>query len=432
MSELNKQEIRSPELQDVMSEIPGSFLRWGLFVFFGIIAIFIIGSYLIKNPEVVTVPVVITTQNPPVTLVARTGGEIEKLFVSEGIAVTKNMVISCITNSCNYEDFNTLNLFLAELDHNNDWTETVRTTQPPIALLLGELQPNYSQFQRNWFQLKDYIEQGYIPAKLKFLEEQLVKKLEINCELKRQQLFLIEDLALARSSFNRDSMLFRKDISSLSAKEYEKSRQGYIQKLYSYSVFVASLKNNEADSLHMREIRLDLQIQYKKEVLQFIILLEESLQLLKSSMAQWEERYLIKSPVNGIITLGQFRHVNQVIKAGEILATVIPETPADIVIKGIIPVSGFGNIEAGQKVNIKLSGFPYMQYGLLKGKVSSVSQVPGEKGFYADIELTEGMTSTYKERIRFIHQMDGTADIITKDTRLISKFLNPFRNAIQN
>src|SRR5450759_5225305 len=89
MAELNKQEIQSPELQEVMSEIPGSFLKWGLFIFFGIILILIIGSYFIKSPEKVTVPVVITTQNPPVTLVAKSGGEIEKLFVSEGSIITK-------------------------------------------------------------------------------------------------------------------------------------------------------------------------------------------------------------------------------------------------------------------------------------------------------------------------------------------------------
>jgi hypothetical protein len=73
-----------------------------------------------------------------------------------------------------------------------------------------------------------------------------------------------------------------------------------------------------------------------------------------------------------------------------------------------------------------------MQYGVLRGKIYSLSQVPGEGGFSADIELTEGMTSTYREKIRFIQQMDGTADIITKDTRLINRFLSPLRSVIKN
>jgi multidrug efflux pump subunit AcrA (membrane-fusion protein) len=432
MPELNKQELQSPELQEVMSEIPGSFLIWGLFVFFGIILILLVGSYFIKNPEIVTVPVIITTENPPVTLVAKSGGEIRELFVKEGSIVSANEKIALISNTCVYEDYLTLIQTIREFDEKTDWIEVVKSHLSPPDISLGEMQSIYSQYQKGWKQMKDYLEQGYIPAKLNLLEKQLVKKTEYNKELIKQEKFLTEDLALAKNSFDRDSMLFNKDSYSLSAKEFNKSRQVYIQKLYSFSVFNASLRSNESDFLRMTETRLDLQVQYDKEVSQYILSVEESLQLLRSSISQWEERYVIKSPVAGSITLTRFRNENQVIKPGEVLATVIPSSPVNIVVRAIIPTSGFGKIEIGQKVNIKLSGFPYMQFGVLRGRIYSVSQVPGDGGFSADIELTEGMTSTYREKIRFIHEMDGTADIITRDTRLINKFINPIRSTIKN
>lgn len=432
MAELNKQELQSPELQEVMTEIPGSFLRWGLFVFFGIILILVIGSYFIKNPEVVTVSVIITTQNPPVILVAKSGGEIEKLFVSEGSSVTKNEAVALIGNTCNYDDVKLLSSFLADFDESTEWTSVIKISQPPSDLFLGELQSSYTTFQKVWKQMQDYLEQGYIPAKLSLLEKQLLIKSGYNSELIKQERFLVEDLNLAKISFNRDSTLFHKDSYTLSAKEFDRSRQTYIQKLYSFSVFSASLKNNESDFLRMKESRLDLQVQYEKEVKQYIMGMEESLQLLRSAISQWEERYVIASPVAGKVTLTSFRSENQVIRAGETFATVIPDSPTDIVARALIPVSGFGKVETGQSVNIKLSGFPYMQYGVLKGKIFSVSQVPGEGGFSADIELTEGMTSTYREKIKFIHQMDGTADIITNDSRLINRFLSPLRSAIKN
>jgi HlyD family secretion protein len=392
----------------------------------------LVGSYFIKNPEIVTVPVIITTQNPPVTLVTKSGGEIRELFVKEGSIVSAKENIALISNTCVYENYLTLIQTTSEFDENTDWIEVVKFHKSPPDISLGEMQSIYSQFQKVWKQMKDYLEQGYIPAKLSLLEKQLVKKTEYNKELIKQEKFLIEDLALAKNSFDRDSMLFNKDSYSLSAKEFNKSRQVYIQKLYSFSVFNASLRNNESDFLRMKETSLDLQVQYDKEVRQYILSMEESLQLLRSSISQWEERYLINSPVAGSITLTRFRNENQVIKPGEILATVVPSIPISIVVRAIIPISGFGKIEIGQKVNIKLSGFPYMQFGVLRGRIYSVSQVPGEGGFSADIELTEGMTSTYREKIRFIHEMDGTADIITKDTRLINRFLNPIRSTIKN
>jgi multidrug efflux pump subunit AcrA (membrane-fusion protein) len=432
MAELNKQEIQSPELQEVMSEIPGSFLKWGLFVFFGIILVLITGSYFIKSPDIVTVPVVITTQNPPVTLVAKTGGEIEKLFAVEGSAIAKDEVVALIGNTGEYDDIKNLNLFLVGFDDKSDWIEIVKTHKTPPDFALGEIQNNYTVFQKEWKQLKDYLAQAYIPSKLNLLEKQIEKKNEYNIEVARQKIFLAEDLALAKSSFGRDSMLYYKASYSISATEFEKSRQGYIQKLYAYSIFNASLKNNEADFLRLKESRLDLQVQYEKELKQYFFAMEESLQLLRSSLSLWEEKYVIESPIAGKITLTRFRNENQVIKPGETLATIIPDSTTNIVVRAVIPISGFGRVEIGQRVNIKLSGFPYMQYGVLRGSICSVSQVPGEGGFVAYIELTSGMTSTYSEKIRFIHEMDGTADIITKDVRLIYRFINPFRTILKN
>jgi len=65
MSEIIKHEIRSPELQEVMSEIPGSFLRWGLLLFFAIILAILGVTWFINYPDVVTAPLTITTYNSP-------------------------------------------------------------------------------------------------------------------------------------------------------------------------------------------------------------------------------------------------------------------------------------------------------------------------------------------------------------------------------
>jgi hypothetical protein len=64
---------------------------------------------------------------------------------------------------------------------------------------------------------------------------------------------------------------------------------------------------------------------------------------------------------------------------------------------------------------------------MLKGFVRSVSLVPDAKGYVAEIELSNGMTSSYRENLKFIRQMDGTAEIITKEMRLITRLINPLR-----
>ena len=45
----------------------------------------------------------------------------------------------------------------------------------------------------------------------------------------------------------------------------------------------------------------------------------------------------------------------------------------------------------------------------------------------SEIELSEGMTSSYRENLKFIQQMDGTAEIITREMRLITRLINPLK-----
>ena len=64
-------ELRSEEVQEVMSHVPVWILRWGITVLFCIVIILLIGSYLFKYPDVVEAEITVSTQNPPAYVVAR-------------------------------------------------------------------------------------------------------------------------------------------------------------------------------------------------------------------------------------------------------------------------------------------------------------------------------------------------------------------------
>ena len=137
------------------------------------------------------------------------------------------------------------------------------------------------------------------------------------------------------------------------------------------------------------------------------------------------------SPVDGKITLTTFWNENQVVKAGEILATVIPDDKRMIIIRADIPATGVGRVRTGQEVNIKLSGFPYMEFGMIKGRISSLSLVPANDVYIAEIELTNGMRSTYNIDLNFVSEMTGIADIITENSRLIYRFIKPLKALVK-
>jgi hypothetical protein len=48
------------------------------------------------------------------------------------------------------------------------------------------------------------------------------------------------------------------------------------------------------------------------------------------------------------------------------------------------------------------------------------------------VEFPAGLKSTYHKIIPFVQNMDGSAEIITKDMRLIEQFIRPIRSLFAN
>ena len=430
MPEIIKHEIRSPELQEVMSEIPGRFLRWGLFLFFAIIVAILGVTWFINYPDVVTAPVTITTYNSPAPLTARSGGLIEKLVVDNGENVSPDQPVAIIENTAQYDDILVLIEFLDTLESNQDWQNDVPKYAPPEGLSVGEVQTSYSRFLTNFFQLREYLRQSYIHSKLELLDQQIRKQHEYTSELLNQEKLSAEDLNLVLRSFERDSLLYYSNLHSVTLSEYERSKQALIQKKSAHSSLRASIKNNESSALKMKEMRLDLLVQLDRELHQYKLDLGDSFKMLLLSIDQWKEKYMIKSPVKGQITFTSYWNINQAIKAGDILATVIPDDPSRIIVRANVPVSGLGKVRTGQEVNIKLSGFPYMEYGVLKGRISTLSLVPAGEYYIAEIDLVNGLRSTYGISLDFINEMTVTADIITDNSRLIFRLIKPLRSLL--
>ena len=82
----------------------------------------------------------------------------------------------------------------------------------------------------------------------------------------------------------------------------------------------------------------------------------------------------------------------------------------------------------GQNVNIRLANFPDREFGIIKGKISSISLTPDKDGnLLLNISLPKGLETSYKKHIIFQQEMSGSAEIIVEDLRLIERLLYQFR-----
>jgi len=430
MSDIPNLEAHSEEVEEIMSFIPNRVIRWGLTVIFGVFSALLIGSYCFKSPEIIRAPMILTKKNPPVSLISKSTGKIDRLFAVDGQIILEKGNIALINNPTDFAHYLILKKELADCFRIANWDDQVFAYDLSDQLTLGELQQSYGPFLKSRNNFKHYLTQNYLPQKIGLIDKQIVKQEEYYQTLIRQREIQRNDLTLSQKSFTRDSTLYLKRTTSEA--EYDKSRQVFLSKKSAFVGFEAILRETESSILQMQSTRVELQMQHERELSEFRLALDESKQNLENAIHQWEERFLVASPVEGKLTFTSIWSVNQEVKTGELIATIIPIEESAIIAKAVIPPSGFGKVEVGQRVNLKLNGFPYMEFGMLKGNIKSISLVPDAKGYVAEIALSDGMTSSYRENLKFIQQMDGTAEIITKEMRLITRLINPLRAFFDN
>lgn len=422
----------SEEVQQLMGKMPGWIIRWGVAMIFILFLIILAISYYIKYPQIVSAPVVLTTLNPPVDLLARSSGKIERIFVENNTAVDQGTPVALLTNTARYDKIAQLETQLHQ--YAEKWEKYLADTLHIEPSALGDLQSPYSQFIRQLKLYANYRKTDRYASQLDLLEKQIRQQQEgVTCQEKQYE-YQIKDMQYETNRLSRDSIMYAKQAKSLT--DYETARRNHLQKQTALLGAKLTLSNAEIALYNLYDQRIALTIQNEDQQIQYELQLADYRQQLIVQIELWQKQYLLTSPINGKINFSKYWSPNQNIAAGDRLATVVPAEARQIIGKLAVPSTGFAKVKTGDAVNVKLSSYPYMEYGLLKGKITSLSAIPEpsekEISYLAEIEFPDGFTSSYNIRLNFIQQMDGTGEIITKDMRLIDKFLMPFKSILNN
>src|SRR6187402_335921 len=103
MSEEKVIELRSEEVQEILTRVPHWMIRWGSVVVLLILLLLFFVSWLVKYPDVITTQIIITTSIPPEKLVAKVSGKIEAILVTDKETILKNTPLAVIENSANFK-----------------------------------------------------------------------------------------------------------------------------------------------------------------------------------------------------------------------------------------------------------------------------------------------------------------------------------------
>lgn len=417
-------ELRSESVQEILSNPPSWIVRWGITIVFIALLFVVLISFFVKYPDFITSQVVITTQNPPEKIEARSNGKMEEVLIQNQEDVKKGQILAYLETSADYKDVMELKSILDTFQVKSG------TFDFPIEmtrnLALGEIETNYIQFEKAY---TDYTLQKQLQPYLieKIAGKQTVSEIDSRLKsLESQKKIEKSKLEVERNNFERNQRLFDQGV--ISANELEIKRLQYLQAQQNFQNIDMSISQLYESKVNAQRGLQGADINQKQDETTFYVNVLQTYDQLKRSLRDWEQSYLLKSSINGKVSFQQYWGKNQFVKSGEVIFTILPENKNNLLGKLVVPAQNSGKILPDQKVLIKLDNYLFQQFGIIEGKVRNISLSPDLEGnYYVEIELPNGLKTSYNKDLIFDKEMRGSAEIVTEDLRLIERIFYQFR-----
>lgn len=428
MPKYNDIELRSEEVQDILTRVPHWMIRWGNIVVLLILFSMMVGAYFVQYPDIVTTEVIITTQNPPEKLVARTSGKIAEILVTDRSEVQPKTALAIIENTANYTDVLQIKNCIDTIDINA--LQFNFPFEKFSNMKLGEIQSSFIIFEKDYIaydlnrNLKPYdVEKTAQSAETNQLKERLL--------LTQQQYHISQnELQLKKQELERYRKLYEKGV--IATQEWESKSLDYLQSEKNVRNISTQLSQMRSSINDLKRNSGNTRISESKDDVNLLRNVLQSFAQLKKAISDWEMQYVLQSSIKGQVSFMQIWVENQTINSGEEVFTIVPNHNNNYIAKVKAPAKNAGKIKLHQTVNIRLANFPDREFGIIKGKIKSISLTPDKDGnLLIDVSLPNGIETSYDKKIIFQQEMSGTADIVTEDLRLIERLLYQFRDVFR-
>jgi multidrug efflux pump subunit AcrA (membrane-fusion protein) len=420
-------ELRSESVQEVLSSPPAWIVRYGISFIFILLVVFVTGCWFVKYPDVIPAKAVITSQQPPERLESKVNSRIVKLCVANSSKVKKDAVIAILESTANFEDVLKLDKFVTAIP--SDYQTFHFPFKEMNNLQLGDIQSSYSQFH------KAYIEHE-LNQKLHPYSEEITAGKSSQTENNNRLTSLYEQqkmekikLSLSDIQYKRSLQLFEKGI--ISKYDLDVQKANNLQAGQNYNQINSSISQQKEAINQVKKQVVASQISQEKANVTDLSSLFQALDELKKNIHIWKQNYLFVATYDGTFRFQNAWKENQLIRTGDLFATILPENQGQYLGNLKVPLQNSGKIQQNQKVLIKLDNFLYQEYGVLEGKVQSMSTVTDKDGnYFIEVAMPKGLKTSYGKDIKFDKELTGNAEIITDEMRLTERIFYQFKKII--
>ncbi|AFY75610.1 response regulator containing a CheY-like receiver domain and an HTH DNA-binding domain [Pleurocapsa sp. PCC 7327] len=170
--------------------------------------------------------------------------------------------------------------------------------------------------------------------------------------------------------------------------------------------------------------------QLKVESAQIEAKIAETKNLLASERAKLKQRFF-RAPVDGVVSRLNLKNAGEVVQPGEAIAEIAPSN-APLVLSAVLPDREAGFVKKGMPVKVKFNAYPFQDYGIISGKVVSISSDAEQNEqlgtvYRVKVELERNYVNEGRRTIRLKAGQTGSADIIIRRRRFADILFDPIR-----
>ena len=402
-------------MQDIITAVPSWILRWGITIFFFILVLIVSISALVSYPDIVKATMKISSVNSPKPIVSKIQGKLVRLLVKQNDNVKAGQSLAYLESTADHEQVITL---LSDLEAIQKRSQT--DDKVAIALLdkikfaqLGELQNAYQSFYQEYLSFKSATSDGFFIKKRFYLNKDLQDLLKQQKQLKDQKAIQDRDFTLSEQQFNIYQKLFQQKVATQAELRAEESK--YLAKKSQLNQTESALVSANTNYIAKQKEILELDNQVEQEKLKF----NQALSSIISQAEDWKSKYVLTASQAGKLELASVLQENDILIPNQEVFYIDPGNE-DYFGEMNIPQASMGKVKEGQQVLIKLRSYPFEEFGMLKGQIVNISDVPFRDSVFlskVDFKLTK--TPDIRGSIHLKQGMIADAEIVTQEATIM-------------
>ncbi len=416
------------DVKDMIGHPPGWLLKSGIGMVAIVTTVILIGAYFFKYPDKLVGRGTLTSSTPPIEIVSRSNGYIERILLPEDSPVEKGESILFIDNTTDQIEINQIVDWISKYEEINN-PKHYLSLEFVKNLQLGIIQQEYAQLQLTYNELQQNLKEVVVFQRINNIDDEIGKIKILNQSLENEKEIFAKVLDLSKKDYERNEDLKANGV--ISELDLEKAKSALLTKEREFEGMNNGIIQNSIRIEQLEHEKLKLIEDRGQKIKSYQFAIAGIIARIKSSVENWSQKYNLVAPIAGKLAFAPGISEKKNLTQGQVIGHILPNENQEKFVSAIFPSTNIGKVEVGQKTILKFDSYPHKEFGVVMSKVGNISDIPliGDEGgqqYEIKIPISDVIITDYQDTLVYQPNMSMTIEIITENRTVLERVFDQF------